>query len=216
MPSPGDVKVTSTFKIVCNFSERQAELVSANGRIRVRLADEFGTDKLHPVLESKLDEEEAEPAGWSFCRLEEEAKPAGILPDGVSASPEQAEPAGTAPPAVSPHPGACPGACPGVSPPPVPPVVSPYINGIEANIMEVLATGDAEVLCRPCVDCGVRTGSYCDWCEAVDRMPSEQWAHGQMTPLCTRCDSIHDECHFCRDLPWCTPPTKPFHTDAAL
>ena len=136
--------------------------------------------------------------------------------DGVSASPEQAEPAGTAPPAVSPHPGACPGACPGVSPPPVPPVVSPYINGIEANIMEVLATGDAEVLCRPCVDCGVRTGSYCDWCEAVDRMPSEQWAHGQMTPLCTRCDSIHDECHFCRDLPWCTPPTKPFHTDAAL
>ena len=86
------------------------------------------------------------------------------------------------------------------------------INGIEGSIMEILAGGDAEVLCRPCVDCGVRTGSFCDFCEAADRIPSEEWAEGQMTPLCTICDGIHDECHFCRDLPWCTPPTQPFHS----
>ena len=86
------------------------------------------------------------------------------------------------------------------------------INGIEGSIMEILAGGDAEVLCRPCVDCGVRTGSFCDFCEAADRIPSEEWAEGQMTPLCTICDRIHDECHFCRDLPWCTPPTQPFHS----
>ena len=36
-------------------------------------------------------------------------------------------------------------------------------------------------------------------------MPLEEWAVGQMTPLCSYCDNMHDECHFCRGLSWCTP-----------
>ena len=85
-------------------------------------------------------------------------------------------------------------------------------NGTGANSgnvgipMQVLAVGDMEMLCRPCVDCGLKTGSYCDFCRAADRVPNEQWASGQMTPLCTRCDGIHGKCHFCRGLVWCAPP----------
>ena len=34
-----------------------------------------------------------------------------------------------------------------------------------------------------------------------------------MTPLCTQCDRIHDECHFCRALSWCMPHPQPFHEE---
>ena len=80
--------------------------------------------------------------------------------------------------------------------------------------MQVLVVGEVEVLCRPCVDCGVMTGCYCDFCLAACRMPPEVWCDGQMTPLCTRCDRAHGECHFCRGLSWCTPPTRPYHVEA--
>ena len=33
----------------------------------------------------------------------------------------------------------------------------------------------AQVFTRPCVDCGMRTGSYCDFCFAQDRIPDEPW-----------------------------------------
>ena len=79
--------------------------------------------------------------------------------------------------------------------------------------MQVLAWGDENMLARPCVDCGLKTGCYCDYCRACDRCPKEEWADGQMTPLCTNCDKKHGACHFCRRLSWCTPPpfnaTKP-------
>ena len=71
---------------------------------------------------------------------------------------------------------------------------------------EVFATGDAHTLYRPCVDCGRFTGSYCDYCHAAERIPAEEWADGQMTPLCTWCDGIHrGACHFCRKVHWCRP-----------
>ena len=71
--------------------------------------------------------------------------------------------------------------------------------------MTVVAGSDIEILCRPCVDCGRKTGCYCDNCKAKDRVPSEEWADHQQTPLCTYCDRKYDECHFCRGLHWCTP-----------
>ena len=33
-----------------------------------------------------------------------------------------------------------------------------------AGNLEVLCVGDRALLCRPCVDCGLRTGRYCDFC----------------------------------------------------
>ena len=72
--------------------------------------------------------------------------------------------------------------------------------------LEVLAYGDKDMLRRPCVDCGRYTGRYCDHCLAVDRVPSELWASGQRTPLCSSCDNRHDMCHYCRVLLWCSPP----------
>ena len=65
--------------------------------------------------------------------------------------------------------------------------------------MQVLAWGDENMLARPCVDCGLKTGCYCDHCRACDRCPKEEWADGQMTPLCSNCDNEHGACHFCRD-----------------
>ena len=80
--------------------------------------------------------------------------------------------------------------------------------------MEVLAWGDEDMLCRPCVDCGLYTGRFCDWCYAVERLPDEKWAEGQHTPLCSRCDNEHDACHFCRGLLWATPPPHGTHVSA--
>ena len=72
--------------------------------------------------------------------------------------------------------------------------------------MEIICVSDQETLCRPCVDCGQKTGRFCDYCYAADRKPDERWAPNQMTPLCSRCDNTHDKCHFCRGLAWCVPP----------
>ena len=72
----------------------------------------------------------------------------------------------------------------------------------------MLAVGDEAMLCRPCADCGLVTGRFCDWCFAADRVPCEQWAYNQQTPLCSRCDNRHGACHFCRGLDWCTPPPR--------
>ena len=75
--------------------------------------------------------------------------------------------------------------------------------------MEVLAVGDAETLNRPCVDCSLVTGCFCDWCYAVERDPDSHWVPGQHTPLCTACDRKYGRCHFCRGMLWAVPaPTK--------
>ena len=74
--------------------------------------------------------------------------------------------------------------------------------------LRVSAVGEKAELCRPCVDCGQITGSFCDRdCLARDTVPSETWLDGQITPLCTSCGEKHDEtCHFCRGVHWCRPP----------
>ena len=72
--------------------------------------------------------------------------------------------------------------------------------------LEALAVGDAETLTRPCVDCGLFTGGFCDGCYAVGRDPDSHWAPGQRTPLCTACDDKHDGlCHDCRKMAWAAP-----------
>ena len=70
----------------------------------------------------------------------------------------------------------------------------------------ILAFGEDYELTRPCVDCGLYTGRFCDWCLGSERIPSQSWCEGQRTPLCSRCDNRWDACHFCRGLHWCTPP----------
>ena len=68
--------------------------------------------------------------------------------------------------------------------------------------------GDPGLLCRPCVDCGLRTGRFCDGdgCLAAVRVPSEQWAPGQLTPFCSHCEAKRLLCHFCEGKAWATPP----------
>ena len=76
--------------------------------------------------------------------------------------------------------------------------------------MEVLCCGDEKDLNRPCVDCGLITGRYCDFCLAVTRIPTEAWIQNQHTPLCSKCDWKHGKCHFCRGQSWATrPPWRP-------
>ena len=75
--------------------------------------------------------------------------------------------------------------------------------------LQVLAAGSKEDLVRPCVDCGLSTGCYCDWCLAASRDPKSEWVPGQHTPLCTKCDNLHGMCHYCRGIPWCTPFQHP-------
>ena len=80
--------------------------------------------------------------------------------------------------------------------------------------MQVYAWGDEDMLLRHCVDCGLRTGCYCDYCYAADRDPTQEWADGQLTPLCSKCDRKHDMCHYCRGEAWATPKPHPTTTAA--
>ena len=86
---------------------------------------------------------------------------------------------------------------------------------------EVLATsagpigiaGSVEELARPCVECGLVTGNFCDEleyqrgfkCLAEQRIPSQRWVEGQRTPFCTHCEKKLGACYFCRGVPSCTP-----------
>ena len=72
--------------------------------------------------------------------------------------------------------------------------------------LEVLSVGDPHVLFRPCVDCGLRTGRFCDGCLAAVRVPTEVWAQGHMTPFCSHCETKRPFCHFCEGKAWATPP----------
>ncbi|MDA8583789.1 hypothetical protein N9L68_06130 [bacterium] len=69
--------------------------------------------------------------------------------------------------------------------------------------LQIMAMGEPEMLLRHCIDCGMKTGNYCDGCLAKDRFPDDDWAEGQMTPLCTRCDQKFGRCHRCRGEQWC-------------
>ena len=59
---------------------------------------------------------------------------------------------------------------------------------------------------RPCVDCGLRTGNYCDNCKSGTRYPCLEWETELQTPLCTKCENKHEACHYCHGIHWATPP----------
>ena len=82
------------------------------------------------------------------------------------------------------------------------------ILGLYMAILEAFSFGSSGQLSRPCVDCGLITGSFCDFCKASDRCPKEKWQPNQMTPLCPYCDRKHKMCHFCRGQKWCVPPPQ--------
>ena len=81
-------------------------------------------------------------------------------------------------------------------------------KGGEKVMMHVLAVGTTEMFARPCVDCGLITGCYCDYRLAKDRVEGEEWADGQATPLCSDCDRRFHMCHFCRRQDWVRPPSR--------
>ena len=74
--------------------------------------------------------------------------------------------------------------------------------------LEVMALGYPKLLYRPCVGCGKKTGSFCDYCRAADRMLDELWADNQRTPLCTRCERREFACRYCR-WGWYQPKARP-------
>ena len=78
------------------------------------------------------------------------------------------------------------------------------------NTMHVLAVGDEATLCRPCVDCGVKTERFCDFCYSLTKWLMRCGLDNQLVPLCSRCNWAHGACHFCRGLVWCMPrPREP-------
>ena len=80
------------------------------------------------------------------------------------------------------------------------------VEQLEQADLEVIAMGSSDTLIRPCVDCGLMTGRFCDDCRAAERVPKEGWAPGQKTPLCSECDNREGRCHFCRGQKWACPP----------
>ena len=79
-------------------------------------------------------------------------------------------------------------------------------EGKGKRYLGILAAGDMDTLNRPCVDCGLITGCFCDDCYAKDRDPDARWAKNQHTPLCTHCDRQFGACHYCRGMHWAPPP----------
>ena len=94
------------------------------------------------------------------------------------------------------------------------PTACHYNFGERIKILVTMSSGSSvsevrpmfSTFCRSCVDCGLFTGSYCDFCNGAERIPSERWVRGQGTPLCTTCDARYGSCHYCRGVAWATPP----------
>ena len=80
-----------------------------------------------------------------------------------------------------------------------------HVGGVP---FEVVAWGGTDTLCRHCVDCRLTTANYCDYCYAKHRDPAGDYADGQLTPLCSRCEKKHEMCHFCRGLTVGSPTSR--------
>ena len=65
--------------------------------------------------------------------------------------------------------------------------------------LHVLAQGEEEEICRPCVDCGEPSSCFCSGCFAKDQSPEEKWTTNQKTPPCARRDAKWEDCRFCRE-----------------
>ena len=85
-----------------------------------------------------------------------------------------------------------------------------------SSALALAAAGVPATLCRPCEDCGLITGRFCDSCFAIDRVPSEVWAAGQLTPLCSSCRNRYGKCHYCRGMTWVTEPPWTEVKEAAM
>ena len=82
--------------------------------------------------------------------------------------------------------------------------------------LALAAGGLPSTLCRPCVDCGLVTACCCNYCFAIDRVPTEVWAAGQFTPLCAGCRNRYGKCHYCRGITWVTAPPWTEVKEAAM
>ena len=63
-------------------------------------------------------------------------------------------------------------------------------------------------LIRPCVDCGLLTGNFCEAdCFAEYWLGSklEDWNDNQFTSQCSACEQRYKCCHFCLGKAWATP-----------
>ena len=69
--------------------------------------------------------------------------------------------------------------------------------------LQRLQSGDPCLM--PCVDCGLVTKKFCDLCWGEDHFPQDKWAYGRLIPLCSRCNLMYLQCHFCRGMDWCVP-----------
>ena len=71
------------------------------------------------------------------------------------------------------------------------------------------ATANSSTMCRPCTDCGLVTGCFCDKCCAQARRPphwsTHRWQPLTTSPLCTHCDKKWAACHHCRRVSACSP-----------
>ena len=82
--------------------------------------------------------------------------------------------------------------------------------------LALAAGGLPATLCRPCVDCGLVTACCCNYCFAIDRVPTEVWAAGQFAPLCAGCRNRYGKCHYCRGITWVTAPPWTEVKEAAM
>jgi hypothetical protein len=84
------------------------------------------------------------------------------------------------------------------------------------SVLSATSFGTKESLVKPCVDCGLLTGCFCDgeefessgkpcFAEVHHPFSGEQWQPGQRTPLCSKCDAKFGKCHYCRKVPFCMP-----------
>ena len=92
-----------------------------------------------------------------------------------------------------------------------------------ATLQVLYAAPPGTPTCHPCVDCGLKTGNFCDGGESVghDRCfaskrlakdyPASAGYAGMRTPLCSFCETCFGFCRFCRGVQGCTPPTRDSH-----
>ena len=84
--------------------------------------------------------------------------------------------------------------------------LSVSLSAMAAVELQSLCAGAALRLVRPCCDCGMWTGGFCEnECFATQHIPSELWELNQRTPHCSNCWRRYGACHFCRGVHHCRP-----------
>ena len=87
-------------------------------------------------------------------------------------------------------------------------VVGKQTNAVMVHMAQDAYAVMAHVAQPACVNCGKRTGNFCDSreeeCFASDRLGGA-WPCGWRTPLCTFCERKHEFCFFCLGISWARP-----------